>query len=85
MLKSLEDIEFFMQNNLMILAEMIRKIETSSDSNVVVPSAVEAFMIFCRRQREKGKDWLQDLSLEKVLKEYYNKRGEEMKLSLIHI
>lgn len=79
MLKSLEDIEFFMQNNLMILAEMIRKIETSSDSNVVVPSAVEAFMIFCRRQREKGKDWLQDLGLEKVLKEYYNKRGEEMK------
>lgn len=78
MLKSLEDIESFMQTNLLIFAEMIRK-TGKGDSVGVVHSTIEAFMVFCRRQREKGKDWLRDLNLESVLRDYYDNRGEEMR------
>ena len=78
MLKSLEDIESFMQTNLVIFAEMIRK-TSKKDSIGVVHSTIEAFMVFCRRQREKGKDWLRDLNLESILRDYYQNRGENMR------
>ena len=75
-LKSLQDIEAFMQNNLMILAEMIKKLPDSPQDGLV-SSAVDAFIVFCKRQYHKGKDWIYDLGLSDALRKYHYAQGKQ--------
>ena len=79
MLKSVEDIETFMQTNLMIVAEMIRKLGKSSNDSGLIHSAIEAFIVFCKRQYQKGKDWISELELENPLQSYFISKRKSVK------
>jgi hypothetical protein len=80
MLKSVQDIEAFMQNNLMIVAEMIKKLPNSPKDGLI-SSAVDAFLVFCKRQIQKGKNWVTDLELTDALKHYHHVQGKESQWS----
>lgn len=66
-----------MQSNLVMISEMIKKLGEGNLEGGLVHSAVEAFCTFCKRQLTKGKDWIRDLQLKDVLKEYYSSKGRD--------
>lgn len=66
-----------MEANLLIVAEMVKKLSTRTADAGLVPSAVEAFLTFCRRQKTRGRDLVRDLGLKSVLKEYFSSKGQE--------
>lgn len=60
----------------MILAEMIKKLPDSPEDGLV-SSAVDAFLVFCKRQYGKGKDWIYDLGLSDALRKYHYAHGKQ--------
>jgi hypothetical protein len=60
-----------------MVSEMIKKLGEEHTDGGIVRSAVEAFCAFCKRQLVKGKDWITDLQLEQVLREYYKTLGRD--------
>lgn len=67
-----------MQQHLMILVEMLKKVGAGSTREALTSSAIDAFLVFCKREFHRGKDWIAELGLEHVLEEYLHAHGKSL-------